>query len=231
MDFRHEFKYIISLEQEVILKERMKNLMQQDGNVSKEGSYEIRSIYFDDINDRSFFENEAGVDPRSKWRIRIYNHSDERIVLEKKSKKNGMTHKDQQVLTKEQYELLVQKDANEPDFMIAFHEQPDLVKELMTQMTLRMMKPKVIVSYERTPFVEKAGNVRVTFDDFISSASDIDSFFDKNLHQRPILPVGKTLMEVKYDEFLPTYIKEKLELGSLQQTSFSKYFLCRKYSL
>ena len=49
--------------------------------------------------------------------------------------------------------------------------------------------------------------------------------------KRPIMPVGQTLMEVKFDEFLPEYIKETLELGKLSQTAFSKYYLCRRYSL
>jgi len=45
------------------------------------------------------------------------------------------------------------------------------------------------------------------------------------------MPIGQHLIELKYDEFLPDFIKELLELNNLQRTTFSKYYLCRKYSM
>ena len=35
------------------------------------------------------------------------------------------------------------------------------------------------------------------------------------------------VLEVKYDEFLPQFIGQLLEIGDLKKTSFSKYQLCR----
>lgn len=227
MEFRHEYKFIISIPQSLILKERLSGLMKKDVNSGEKGSYEIRSIYFDDIQNSCFKQNEAGTDPRAKYRIRSYRVSDEKIMLEKKIKKNGMTKKLQQQLTKEQYELL-KKASDEGLF---FHDQPALVQELLSLKQMRQMQPKVIVAYERTPFVEEAGNVRVTFDDNIASSAEFDLFFSQKLPKRPIMPVGQTLMEVKFDEFLPEYIKRTLEIGRLSQTTFSKYYLCRRYSL
>lgn len=236
MEFRHEYKFIISISQSVILKERLTGLMKRDVNSGEKGSYEIRSIYFDDVHNSCFKQNEAGIDPRAKYRIRSYRLSDERIVLEKKIKQNGMTKKLQQKLTKEQYEILKRCDdrgvlKRPADKELFFHDQPPLVKELLSLKQMRLMCPKVIVAYERTPFVEEAGNVRVTFDDNISSSTKFEDFFSPGLMKRPIMPVGQTLMEVKFDEFLPEYIKETLELGKLSQTAFSKYYLCRRYSL
>lgn len=229
MEFRHEYKFILSVSQSLILRERMAGIMKRDAYGGELGSYEIRSVYFDDYEDTCYRQNEAGTDPRSKYRIRIYNASDRRMVLEKKIKQNGMTKKRQQDLTKEQYELLM---TEEGAFIGgAFHDNPPLVQELLLFKQTRRMQPKVIVAYERTPFTEAAGNVRVTFDDGISSSNDFDGFFSEKLHKRPIMPVGKTLMEIKFDEFLPSYIKEALEVGRLTQTTFSKYYLCRRYSL
>lgn len=227
MEFRHEYKFIISIPQSMILKERLSGLMKKDANSGEKGSYEIRSIYFDDIQNSCFKQNEAGTDPRAKYRIRSYHVSDEIIMLEKKIKQNGMTKKLQRQLTKEQYELL--KKA--PDEELFFHDQPALVQELLLLKQMRQMQPKVIVAYERTPFVEEAGNVRVTFDDNIASSAEFDLFFSQKLPKRPVMPVGQTLMEIKFDEFLPEYIKRTLEIGRLSQTTFSKYYLCRRYSL
>lgn len=240
MDFRHEYKYIISIPQSLILQNRLSEIMKRDANSDSTGGYEIRSIYFDDIDNSCYKQNEAGTDPRAKYRIRSYNASPDKIVLEKKIKQNGMTRKLQEKLTKEQYKVLVGNALNrertealraDGEMDISFFEQPPLVQELLLLKQMRLMQPKVIVAYERTPFIEEAGNVRVTFDDRISSSVDFEDFFKKELHKRPIMPVGETLMEVKFDEFLPAYIKEVLELGRLSQTTFSKYYLCRRYSL
>lgn len=240
MDFRHEYKYIISIPQSLILQNRLSGIMKRDANSDSTGGYEIRSIYFDDIDNTCYKQNEAGTDPRAKYRIRSYNASHDKIVLEKKIKQNGMTRKLQEKLTKEQYKLLVGNALNgcrtealaaDVEMDPTFFEQPPLVRELLSLKKMRMMQPKVIVAYERTPFIEEAGNVRVTFDDRISSSVDFEDFFKKELHKRTIMPVGETLMEVKFDEFLPAYIKEALELGRLSRTTFSKYYLCRRYSL
>ena len=110
-----------------------------------------------------------------------------------------------------------------------FHKEPPLVKELLILKQTRLMQPKIIVAYERTPFIEPNGNVRVTFGDAIASSEAFEDFFCPDLHKRSIMPLGYTLMEVKFDEFLPSYIRENLEIGHLRQTSFSKYYLCRRY--
>ncbi len=89
----------------------------------------------------------------------------------------------------------------------------------------------MIVAYERTPFVYAPGNVRITFDRNIGSTTNISGFFDPYLPLRPVLPTGKHILEVKYDAFLPDFLYEVMNLGSLTQTAFSKYYLCRKFTV
>ena len=228
MEFRHEYKFMLSAAHAAFLKAELSPLMDRDENSGETGNYEIRSIYFDDWQDSCLKQNEAGTDPRQKYRIRAYNGSDKVIMLEKKIKQNGMTKKLHQTIDKKQYDLLM-GDAD--GLGEEFHSQPDLVKELLMLKQTKHMRPKVIVAYERTPFVEKSGNVRITFDDDIASSSDFSDFFEEKLHKRPVMPVGETLLEIKFDEFLPSYIKETLGQGDLSQTTFSKYYLCRRYSL
>ena len=81
------------------------------------------------------------------------------------------------------------------------------------------------------PFVEKLGNTRITFDRNIRSSNAVQSFLEREIPGRPILPAGKQILEVKYDEFLPDYLYRNLQLSHLRQTAFSKYYLCRRYSL
>ena len=84
--YRHEFKYICSYGELKMLQIRLSGLMFMDSHAGREGVYNIRSLYFDDYYDRCLKENEAGTDPREKFRIRIYNHSSSRISLELKKK-------------------------------------------------------------------------------------------------------------------------------------------------
>lgn len=222
--FRNELKYLCSEGELLLLQNRIQQLCQPDPHTGPDGIYHIRSIYFDDFQNRYFYENENGTDPREKFRIRIYNASDDRITLECKKKERMMTHKDSCPLTMEQYRLIMSGQLCAADVDNA------LLKKFHLLQKQRSLQPKVIVAYERTPFVYTFGNVRITFDRNIGSSTDFHRFFDESLPQRPILPLGKQILEVKYDELLPNFLYEAMNLGSLQRTTFSKYYLCRKYT-
>ena len=224
--YRHEFKYVISAAQIPLLKSRVANLMKPDPHARADGIYNIRSLYFDDYSNRCYYENENGTDPREKFRIRIYNHSADRITLECKRKEKGKTLKTSCPLTLDQADQLIRgKPLPQIDSL------PPLLKKFILEIRTKGLRPVVIVEYERIPYVYKNGNVRVTFDTQISSSSNVTDFFSDKLPKRPIMPVGQHLMEVKFDEYLPDFIYRSLNLGKLQQTAYSKYYLCRKHAL
>ena len=223
--YRHELKYEITDAQLQLLKNRITHLIPQDSHAGPSGSYNIRSLYFDDQYDRCLRENEDGTDPREKFRIRIYNHSVDRITLECKRKERGKTHKTSCPLTIDQTRQLMR---GIPLGDIA--SQPPLLQKLTVQMLTRRLRPVVIVEYDRVPYIYKNGNVRITLDTNISSSSAVDRFLEKSIPKRPVLSVGQQLLEVKYDEYLPDFIYRNLQLHSLRQTAFSKYYICRKYT-
>lgn len=222
--YRHELKYIVSLADIAMIKNRINHLLLPDKHTSASGTYNIRSLYFDDYYNRCFYENENGTDPREKFRIRIYNHSTDRITLECKRKERGKTLKTSCPLTTEQTRILMD---GRPLPNIDF--QPPLLKRLTGEMLSRRLSPVVIVDYDRIPYVYKNGNVRITLDTNISSSTDISNFLSKTIVKRQVMPVGTNLLEVKYDEFLPDFIYRSLQLQNLTQTAFSKYYICRKY--
>lgn len=224
--YRHEMKYLISTAQLPLLKSRVERIMQLDAHAGEDGIYNIRSVYFDDCDNRCFYENENGTDPREKFRIRIYNHSPERITLECKRKERGKTLKTSSRLTIEQTQRIL--DGNPLDGVT---ELTALQRKLNLQMQTRLLRPVVIVEYDRIPYIYKNGNVRVTFDLNISSSPHVEGFLSGDVPKRPVMPAGQHLMEVKFDEYLPDFIYRSLNLGQLQQTTFSKYYLCRKYNL
>lgn len=224
--YRHELKYPVTAAQIAVLRSRIEGLIPRDPHAGKNGIYTISSLYFDDYYNRCYYENENGTDPREKFRIRIYNHSTDKITLELKRKEHGKTLKQSAPLSPEQVQLLVSGQALPVD-----DEQPPLLRKLTSEMSQSLLHPVVIVEYERMPFVYKNGNVRITFDTNISSSSLTSVFLQGTYPKRSIMPSGLHLLEVKYDEYLPDFIYNALQLENLQQTAFSKYYLCRKYGM
>ncbi len=224
--FRHELKYVVSTAQLSLLENRVKNLLRLDSHTKDSNKYTIRSLYFDDYYDSCAKENENGTDPREKFRIRIYNHSSDRIMLECKRKERSKTLKTSCPLTVEQTKSLM---LGKPLDNIG--ELPPLLQKFTYKMLRYRYRPVVIVEYDRVPFVYKSGNVRVTFDTNISSSTDIEHFLDEHIVKRPVMPVSTNLLEVKYDEYIPDFVYCNLQLQNLTQTAYSKYYICRKFKI
>ena len=222
--FRHEYKYMINAMQEAILQIKAAGILQRDPHVRADGSYLVRSAYFDDLDDTCLSENLSGTDPRSKFRIRYYNFDAGTLSLEKKSKVRGMCLKDSCKLTVDECEAFLRGDVP-----AVAEDMPVEKKRLFTEIRLRGLVPKVIVTYERVPFVYSGGNVRVTFDRKITSSTELNRFLSGDYAERPVLSSGRSILEVKWDEVMPRHIRDTLQLESLTWTAFSKYFMCRMF--
>lgn len=224
--FRFELKYLVTNAEIAMIRNQLNHLIGIDQNAVLSDMYSIRSLYFDDIYNSCYYENENGTDPREKFRIRIYNHSTDRITLECKRKERGKTLKTSCPLTIEQTRMLM-----EGRILPDIANQPEVLRKLTLRMMTKGMRPVVIVEYERIPYVYPNGNVRVTMDMNVSSSTSIERFLDAQIPKRPVMPAGQQLLEVKFDEYLPDFIHHNLNLHSLTQTAYSKYYLCRKYTL
>ena len=104
---------------------------------------------------------------------------------------------------------------------------PEEKRRLLLELISHGMLPKVIVTYRRIPFIYNAGNVRITFDGDITSSDETSRLLTRDYRQRPVLPPGKSILEVKWDELLPLHIKSMMQLDTLQWSTFSKYYTCR----
>lgn len=224
--YRHEYKYPLSRGQVLIEKAKLSAVAELDVHARDLGYYNIRSIYFDDYDNSCFMDNENGADNRKKYRIRIYNCSAEIIHLEEKQKYHGMTRKLACEISKKQCESLMHGKIPAD---IGRNQQ--VLQKLALLMQTKLMEPKVIVEYDRVPYVYRSAdaNVRITFDQNIKAIREIGAFFDPDAGGRGVLPVGQALMEVKFDDFLPDEVYSLLQLNGLQASTFSKYYLCRKF--
>ena len=89
-------------------------------------------------------------------------------------------------------------------------------------------KPNIIIDYERIAYVEPITNVRITFDMKISASYELDNFISGDYLNYYVMPSGMNLLEVKFDDILPSYIRRIVESFGFKQTSFSKYLYGRK---
>jgi hypothetical protein len=220
--YRHEWKHVLNLSDMLVLRQRLRAVMEHDPH-AVDGKYHIRSLYFDNLDDKALREKVDGVNMREKFRIRLYNCNTAVINLEKKSKRNGLGTKYSARLTAEEAQKIVDGDI---DWMLG-SDRP-LVRELYCKMRYQGMRPKTIVDYTREPFIFRAGNVRVTLDYDIRTGLHSTDFLN------PVavtVPAGDApiLLEVKWDEYLPSIIRDLVSVPDRRVGSFSKYAQCRVY--
>lgn len=222
--FRYEKKYFISQIQEEIFRTKIASVCNIDPYAGSAGQYRIRSLYFDDHTDSAYRSNETGTEPRSKWRIRTYDHNTQMIRLEQKIKVGGKIHKDSTEISEQLcLDLLHNVDH------VKYPTDNKVLNRFLTDCFTKRLHPEIIIEYDREPYVYDDGDVRITFDREVSFSDQVYRFFEKNIFLYPIFGLGKLLLEVKYTEFLPGILHSLLDEGDLQQTAFSKYYLARKW--
>ncbi len=221
-DFRHEWKHEISLSDHLALRARLRAVCRPDGH-AVEGRYFIRSLYFDDPSDKALREKLDGVSRREKFRIRYYDRDPSTIHLEKKCKRDALGTKAVAPITAEEAQAIVD---GRLDWMPASGRP--LVQELYYKMRVQGLRPKTIVDYTREPFVYPAGNVRVTLDYDIRTGLRCTELLNPDC---VTIPAGEpvTILEVKWDAFLPEIIRDIVQLEGRRSAPFSKYAVCRIY--
>ena len=198
--------------------------MEKDSHTPDNGRYLIHSLYFDDYKDTSVYTTNSGLSKRFKWRIRYYGDDLDYIVLERKEKINSRCHKKSCKLTLTEYDKIVSGNITD----IVYDTNKELLKELARDMLIYDYRPKVIVDYERIAYVEEITNVRITFDMKISASYELEHFLDGDYTKFYIQETGENVLEVKFDDILPSYIRNIVESYGFNQTSFSKYYYSRK---
>lgn len=223
--YRHELKYDISFAEYLELVPRLRAVMQRDPHAGAKGVYRISSIYFDNYCDKALREKIDGVAKREKFRVRWYNDDLSFIRLEKKTKDNALCMKRDAPIDRSELDRLLKGDT---DWMK--DAQNGLIRELYIKSRTQQLRPRVVVSYLREPYIYGPGNVRVTFDSDIKTthcqtirSAERIADMDARLEQ------SRMILEVKYDAYLPEIISMLLQVGWARQTSFSKYGVCRRF--
>lgn len=221
---RHELKYLVTGAELAQLRTVLSGLLERDANGDEDNRYHIRSLYFDTYNDSALMEKIAGVGMRKKYRIRIYNHSDRLIRLECKSKFGDLISKQSVRIPRDLAEQLIAGDPTGLETM-----RHPLLREMFVMMTTALLHPVVIVDYIREAYIHRAQEVRITFDQQLRTGLLSHDLFNPQLPTFPVFDEPYEILEVKYDQFLPTYLQTVLSGVTAQRSAVSKYTHCRRY--
>lgn len=206
-----------------MLSQRLRNLFSHDQHAESTGSYRVTSLYFDTPYDTALREKQNGVNRREKFRLRYYGTDTSFIRLEKKYKINGLCGKCSVQLQPEQAAQLLR---GEYDFLL-LSDHPLLI-ELYSKIQGSGLRPKTIVRYEREAFLYPPGNVRITLDRNVSTGLNSTDFLNIALFCHRAMETG-TILEVKYDSFLPDLVRLAVQVPGRQASACSKYALCRRF--
>ena len=221
---RHELKYFINPGELEALRHRLRPAMEMDSHCVNRRPYSIRSLYFDTIDDTAFYEKQAGVERRDKYRIRVYHYSDKAIFLERKRKLGDLIQKSSVQITRRLCDQII---AGDPTGLQ--RSSSALLQDVYVQMRTRLLRPKVIVDYAREAYIHPAEDVRITFDmDLHSGLHSVDIF---NPHLPTVCPHDRNveILEVKFNNYLPVHIARLLDGIEVERSAISKYVLCRRF--
>ena len=207
---RKELKYYMNEHKAFLLYKMLSCFCKPDPNHG--GNYNVKSLYFDRIDNNALHEKLMGVDRKGKVRIRTYNDSVCEYKLELKLKKGDYVKKQSIMIT--------------PKVLDEVLDDSTVINRYFKGVSAKVLKPKVIVSYDRKVLLYPFSDIRFTFDyDVRSSVSNRPDLRQNQLYAA-IFSEPTIIFEVKYSHEIPEHLKRILmEFGV--QSSISKYTVSR----
>ncbi|XHH08622.1 MAG: polyphosphate polymerase domain-containing protein [Candidatus Bathyarchaeia archaeon] len=223
---RRELKYPINPLEYDVLKEKVASVLKPDPHMLTGSSYQVRNLYFDDFKDTAYWEKEAGTYQRKKYRIRIYNGCDSVIKFECKRKIDCYVFKETTIITRQQAEQMIN---GKYGFIAELDNK--LLQKFYLESRYSLIKPVVIVEYNREAYIQPIGNVRVTFDSNLRTGPSPSEFFHQNAAVTSTLEQKEMVLEVKYTDYLPLYIKGLFPNTIKPQQAIGKFSICRSQQM
>ena len=219
---RQEKKYAINQLDSLRIRSRLKPVMMADAHNDAEG-YLIRSLYFDTPDNQDFIDKLNGLELRRKIRLRAYGPEDTFASLEMKQKEGPYQRKRSLRLSREDARRLSRGDYSP---LLSYSEP--FAAECYGLMTRQCYLPRTIVEYHRLAYIAKENRIRITLDQRITANEAHWDLFADNLPLYPVLDPFNAVLEVKYNGFLLSYIRQLINTVDRSELSVSKYCLSRR---
>lgn len=219
---RHEHKFYMSYTDYLNCKVVLSKLMKRDPYQKNDEGYFIRSLYFDTVEDTSVYEKLSGIDFRDKYRFRIYEFDQDWVKIERKRKVGMYISKTSVIVAKEDAEDVGNRKVE------SILNTPSVNSNILYyDFKRKYLRPVIIVDYLRDAYCLDYNNIRITFDKELRINDFNYGLFNPNLKTTKIQPDSVVVMEVKFDSFLPSWLRKMLSIRSLTSAAISKYTMGR----
>ena len=218
---RREEKYVMELQEAKRFEHIFSQVLMTD-RFSADGSYTVRSLYFDTLDDKDFFDKITEQNYRRKIRLRIYSPADQTVKLELKQKENTYQKKRSLMISRPDALNLIAGN-----FSVLLQYSEPFAAELYFIMTSEGYRPKTMIEYQRRAFIAKENNIRLTFDSKIMATEGNLDLFAEEPGYAPVFDPNRVIFEVKYDRFLLGYIADLLQQIDRKNITASKYCMGR----
>ena len=218
--WRYEYKYFVTQAELASLRPILSSLMTHDPGSGTERTYPVNSLYFDNIDREDESEKMSGIKTRKKIRLRYYDDFST-FKLEIKHRNDLLINKKSIIIDSSDAKKLVNgKIPNKPNKSLA---------TFLSIMSAEARKPLVVVCYDREAYTLPYNNIRITFDTNVASLGSNTNIFIDNV-KIPVFLDNRQILEVKFNNFLPHYIKSALSSIISERFAISKYAYSLRFS-
>ncbi|KKQ56417.1 MAG: Glycosyltransferase [Parcubacteria group bacterium GW2011_GWA2_38_13] len=222
---RQEIKFLIPWDQLNTIIGEMRKFMEFDeySNITGGNFYKIINVYFDTQDFQCYHQRKDITKELTKYRLRIYVEPDTEdfiVYPEIKKRKGKYVKKFRVKISYSDFSRIMQnmsldKASNMPA------ESREIIQEFLQIASQHQMKPILFVNYKRCAMVGGLNkDIRVIFDKEFTAGSfqGIHKVSDGN-----ILLENASIMEVKYSDELPQWLKEIILKYQIREFHDSKY--------
>ena len=117
------------------------------------------------------------------------------------------------------------------DYTFLLHRPEPFARRMFAEFATKPLRPCVIVDYMREAYTFPVQDVRVTFDKDVRTGYRSTDLFNAHIPTYRVIDDYDMVLEVKFNQYLPTYIRSLLQLDAHVRSAVSKYCLCRKFEL
>ena len=228
---KFEFKYIVPASQLDKLREAIRPYVELDpyAEAMDKNEYTVRSVYFDSSRFDYYHEKIDGYKVRKKIRIRGYNENSENgaVFMEIKRKFKEPIEKDRERVTFEVMKRLIKGEGSGAYGKEVDDHGVNGAGKFLYHVYRNNLKPVVLVVYEREAFYDRFKNEnRITFDKNLRSVAypGMDDLYSEENAVEAMK--GSFILEVKFKEHFPPWLRLIIGQLGLIKRSASKYVIC-----
>lgn len=219
---RNEVKFYISISDYMALSSIFEKTMTLDPHAGANKDYWVRSLYFDDMANSSYYEKVSGVNARRKIRLRLYDVQQPKMKIEIKNKLGSRVFKETSFIDKADAMALI--DGQRSPLL---KNRDPILGKVYYLMAMEHYRPVAVIDYEREAYICDFQHIRITFDKNIRGGMSDFRILKRELNLRPVFDERTVVLEVKFNNFLPEWIRDILSGRQATQAAIGKYCLSR----